>query len=59
MNVSSEEIVKIYRNDIWKLHGVPRKVLSNRGPQFISRFIKELMKALETKKMLLTVYYPQ
>ena len=32
MNVSSEEIAKIYRDDIWKLHGIPRKILSDRGP---------------------------
>ena len=29
MNISSEEIVKIYRDNIWKLHGVPRKILSD------------------------------
>jgi len=47
--VSSKDIIKIYRNKIWKLHGVPQKVLSNRGPQFISKFIEDLTKALETK----------
>jgi len=29
MNISSEGIAKIYRDDIWKLHGVPRKILSD------------------------------
>ena len=29
MNISSEEITKIYRDNIWKLHGVPRKILSD------------------------------
>ena len=28
-NISSEGIMKIYRENIWKLHGVPRKILSN------------------------------
>jgi len=58
-NVSSEEIAEIYRNKIWKIHVIPRKILSNRGPQFALRFMKELMKALETKRMLSTVYHPQ
>jgi len=58
-NVSSEEIVKIYWDEIWKLHRVPKVVLSDRGPQFASRFIKDLMKALGTKRMLSIVYYPQ
>jgi len=58
-NVSSEEIIKIYRDEIWKLHRIPRRILSNRGPQFVSRFIKELIRTLGTKRMLLTAYYPQ
>ena len=29
MNISSEGIAKIYRDNIWKLHGVPRKILSD------------------------------
>ncbi len=57
MNVFSEEITKIHRDEIWKLYGVSRKILSNRGPQIASRFIEELMKALGTKKMLLTAYH--
>ena len=59
MNISSEEIMKIYRDDIWKLHGVPRKILSDRGPQFASKFIKKFTKVLGTKRQLSTVYHPQ
>jgi len=57
MNVSSERITKIYRNDIWKLHGIPRKILSDRGPQFASKFMKEFTKALGTKRQLSTAYH--
>ena len=49
MNISSEGIAKIYRDDIWKLYGVPRKILSDREPQFASKFIEEFTKVLETK----------
>jgi len=59
INVSSEEIAKIYWDEIWKLHGIPRAILSDRGPQFTSRFIEDLTKALGTKQMLLTTYHPQ
>jgi len=58
-NVSSEEIAKIYWDNIWKLYGVLKKVLSNRGPQFASKFIEELIKALETKRILSTAYHSQ
>ena len=45
-NVSLKEIAKIYQD---KIYGVPRTILSNRGPQFASRFIEDLMKALGTQ----------
>ena len=59
MNISLEGIAKIYRDDIWKLHRVPRKILSDRGLQFTSKFMEEFTKALGTKRQLLTAYYPQ
>ena len=29
-NISLEKIAKIYRDEIWKLHRIPRKILSDR-----------------------------
>ena len=40
-NISSEGIAKIYRDEIWKMNQISRKILSDRGSQFVSRFIKE------------------
>ena len=59
MNISSEGITKIYRDDIWKLHRVPRKILSDWGPQFVLKFMEEFIKALGTKKQLSMAYHPQ
>ena len=58
-NISSEEIAKIYRDDIWKLHGIPRKILSDRGLQFTSEFMEEFTKALGTKRKLSMAYHLQ
>ena len=58
-NVSLEGIAKIYSDDIWKLHGIPRKILSNRGLQFTSKFMEEFTKALGTKRQLSTAYHLQ
>jgi len=44
--VSSQEIARIYQDEIWKLHGIPRNILSNRGPQFASKFMEELSQKL-------------
>ena len=59
MNISSEGIAKIYRDKIWKLHKVPRRILSDRRLQFASKFMEEFTKVLGTKRQLSTVYYPQ
>ena len=59
MNISLEGIAKIYRDDIWKLHGISRRILSNRGPQLVSKFMEEFTKALGTKRQLLTAYHSQ
>ena len=58
-NIFSERIAKIYQDEIWKLHGIPRKILSNRGLQFVLKFIKEFTKALGTMRQLSTAYHPQ
>ena len=58
-NIFSEDIVKIYRDEIWKLYRVPRKILSNQGPQFTSRFMEEFMKILGTTRQLSIAYHPQ
>ena len=34
-------------------------ILSNRGPQFASKFMEEFTKVLETKKQLSMAYHPQ
>jgi len=58
-SVSLKEIAKIYRDKIWKLHGILKKILSNIKPQFALRFIEEFMKVLGTTRQLSTVYHSQ
>jgi len=50
INISLEGIAKIYRDNIWKLHRVSRKILSDQGLQFASKFIEEFTKVLGTKR---------
>ena len=57
-NISLKGMAKIYQDEIWKLHGIPRKILNNRGPQFTSKFIEELTKALGITKQLSMIYHP-
>ena len=49
----------LYLRHIWKLHGLPRKVISNQGPQFVAAFMKELFQLLGIEVASSTAYYPQ
>ena len=57
--VSSKEITKIYRDNIWKIHRVSRKILSNKGSQLTLQFMEDLSKILGTKQMLSIAYHSQ
>ena len=46
-------------SDLWKLHGLPETALSDRGPQFVAGFMKELNDILGIKTKLSTAYHPQ
>jgi transposase InsO family protein len=50
---------RIYFKDVWKLHGLPRSVLSDRGPQFVADFTRELYRLLGIKLATSTAYHPQ
>jgi len=45
--VTATGVANLYLRNVWKLHGLPRKVISNRGPQFVAAFMKELYQLLE------------
>jgi hypothetical protein len=50
---------QLYIARILSLHGIPKTIVSDRGPQFVSKFWKELHKSLGTKLLHSSVYHPQ
>ena len=49
----------LYMAHVWKLHGLLRQVVSDRGPQFIADLIRELYQLLGIKLAATTAYHPQ
>jgi hypothetical protein len=43
----------------WKLHGLPKQVISDRGPQFVAELTRELYHMLGIKLAATTAYHPQ
>jgi hypothetical protein len=50
---------KLYIARILSLHGVPKTIVSDRGPQFVAKFWAELHKSLGTKLIHSSAYHPQ
>jgi len=40
--VTAAGAANLYLRNVWKLHGLPQKVVSDCGPQFVALFMKEL-----------------
>ena len=39
---SAEGLARLFRDNVWKLHGLPESVVPDRGPQFAAELMKEL-----------------
>jgi hypothetical protein len=50
---------ELYIARILSLHGVPKTIVSDRGPQFVSKFWEKLHKSLGTKLLHSSAYHPQ
>ena len=59
MSLTSEGMAKIYRDKIFPIHGLPKKIIHDRGPQYHSRFMKELYRLLGIEANYTTAYHPQ
>jgi hypothetical protein len=46
---SRPQLAELYMSRIVYLHGVPKKIVSDRGTRFISRFCKRLHETLDTQ----------
>jgi transposase InsO family protein len=57
--VTVEGTAQIFLKEVWKHHGTPLQVVSDRGPQFISEFTTELYRLLRIKIASSTAYHPQ
>ena len=50
---------QLYLQNIWKLHGLLRSMLSDQGPHLVAEFMHELYCLLGIKILASTTYHPQ
>ena len=57
--LSAEGMANLFKDHIYRLHGMPRKFISDRGPQFESAFSREIYRLLGITANPSTAYHPQ
>lgn len=59
INVTAEQTVQLFIDNVFKLHGLPSKIISDRGPQFTAKYWTQLWRTLQTRLNISTAYHPQ
>ena len=57
--MSAEGLVRLFWDNVWKLHGLPESVVLDRRPQFVAELTRELNRMLGIKTKLSTMFHPQ
>jgi len=57
--VTAEEAARLFLHHVWKLYSLPKRVVSDRRPQFIASFTKELYRLLGIQLSSFTAWHPQ
>ena len=55
----AEGLAKLFRDHVWKLHRLPKSIISDRGVQFTVGLMKELNRMLGIETKLSTAFHPQ
>jgi len=57
--VTVEGAARLFLYHIWKLYSLPKRVVSDHGPQFVASFTKELYRLLGIRLSSSIAWYPQ
>ena len=58
-SMTADETAMLFYAHIWSRHGLPSSVVSDRGTQFTSHFMKQLYRRLQIQSALSTAFHPQ
>jgi len=58
-DVTAEDVAMLFVQNVYRLHGMPEHVISDRGPQFKSAFWSSFFKQLGVEPRLSTAFHPE
>jgi Integrase zinc binding domain len=57
--ITAAGTARLYVQNVWRRHRLPQKIVSDRGPQFVAEFTRELYRLLGIKLAATMAYHPQ
>ena len=57
--MTASELARCFVKEVWKLHGLPDSIVSDRGSLFISEFWKAVCHRIRVSVDLSTAYHPE
>jgi hypothetical protein len=58
-HITTKGVALLFQTQVFKRFGMPTKIISDQGPQFISNFMKELYSLLSIQGAPSTAWHPQ
>ena len=57
--LTSPQLADLYKMKVFLYFGIPKKIVSDRGPQFASKFMHDICQVLSIEQNILTAYHPE
>ena len=57
--ITAEETARVFLEVIVRCYGLPSKIISDRDPQFTSKFVQELCRTLGIQQNISSAYHPR
>ena len=58
-DITGPQLAELYVSNIFRLHGLPKSIVTDRGTQFLNEWNAALMKLVGTKHCVTSSYHPQ
>jgi transposase InsO family protein len=58
-NKKAEDLAEVFTREVWKLHGIPADIISDRDSRFTSKFWKSFLTTLGIRTRMSTAFHPQ
>ena len=59
IQINAVEFVELFKHEVFRLHGLPYELVSDRDTRFTSHYMREVCRLMSVKQSMSTAYHPQ